>query len=126
MHGNSDVINNQKRIVLSEKVSRKNILINYENLDADSELELVQIIAKKYSNTVFDVYRNDFQKKENARGFYSKCCTVKISTINQVPIFVELNAYSEMADLYQMYFESIQKVLGVKNEMDILVNKKNQ
>jgi hypothetical protein len=118
-----DVINKGKRTVIIEKVSRKNILCNYANIDSESELMLVKMISKKYGKKLItDVYVSTEAKK--GRGdIYDNECIVSIPSIHNTILFVELNTYSSMKPLYQMYVDLMHTTNGVDKEFKNLVNK---
>lgn len=114
------------RTVLIEKISIKNRLYNYVNLNSNTELELIKIISKKYGKKMIvnDIY-NSNEKKSVKGDMFTKSCTIQPPSFHNGKIFIDLHAYRAMEPIYQNYIDVLHKKQGVKDEFEMLVNKIN-
>lgn len=104
------IINLEKRNVLTEKFLEKNILLNYKSLTPESELKLVSLICNKYNYGAFKII-NEFYISEEKKGddldIYGYSCTVKIYSIHNKNLFIDLKTFRAMENLYQILINGI-------------------
>lgn len=98
----NNFINDLDRRVLLEKNTKKIIYNNYKYYNEHKELELIQIIAKKFSKKIVtDIYIGE--QREHELDIYSHICTVWAPFIFNDKIHIELNISQYLEPIVQNY-----------------------
>lgn len=104
------IINNGKRTVITEKYLKKNIVLNYKKMTPELELELVQLVCDKYNYDNFKAI-NCFYVSQHPMQYegdvYSYTCPIKINSIHNKNLFLDLNTFQLLSGFYQLLVNTL-------------------
>lgn len=116
-----ELIQGDKRYVLLEKYSLKNISTNYSKLNAGIEWFIVQSIAKKYGDRfIKGVHLSKPTYTFNVWDWDSYNCVIQIPSFHNKEMFVTAHVSEYMGRLYEIFVKHAIRDNGVEKEFEEL------